>query len=126
MIVFLQLKCTHIMIILCQVSTNLLSNYTVRHALNYLLWKASGKPRAGLLYLNMCQSGIRFKRTLREYRQNKEIIRANAHANSFMKKTSLRSGKVLERIITQEFHLHPWLITVLVIIYVANPLQTIA
>ena len=53
---------------------------------DYLLWKASGKPRAGLLYLNMCQSRIRFKRTLRECRQNEETIRANAHANSLMKK----------------------------------------
>ena len=33
---------------------------------DYLLWKASGKPRAGLLYLNMCQSRVRFKRTLIE------------------------------------------------------------
>ena len=33
MIVFQHLKSTHIMIILCQVLTNLLSNYTVRHAL---------------------------------------------------------------------------------------------
>ena len=32
----------------------------------------------------MCQSRIRFKRTLRECRQNEEIIRANAHANSLM------------------------------------------
>ena len=53
---------------------------------DYLLWKASGKPRSGLLYLNMCQSRIRFKRTLRECRQNEEIIRANAHANSLMEK----------------------------------------
>ena len=53
---------------------------------DYLLWKASGKPRAGLLYLSMCQSRIRFKRTLRECRQNEETIRANAHANSLMKK----------------------------------------
>ena len=44
------------------------------------------KPRAGLLYLSMCQSRIRFKRTLRECRQNEETIRANAHANSLMKK----------------------------------------
>ena len=35
---------------------------------DYFLWKASGKPRAGLLYLSMCQSRIRFKRTLRECR----------------------------------------------------------
>ena len=34
----------------------------------------------------MCQSRIRFKRTLRECRQNEETIRANAHANSLMKK----------------------------------------
>ena len=53
---------------------------------DYLLWKVWGKPRAGLLYLNMCQSRIRFKRTLRECRQNEEIIRANAHANSRLKK----------------------------------------
>ena len=52
---------------------------------DYLLWKASGKPRAGLLYLNMCQSRIKFKRTLRECRQTEETIRANAHANSLMK-----------------------------------------
>ena len=30
---------------------------------DYLLWKASRKHRAGLLYLNMRQSRIRFKRT---------------------------------------------------------------
>ena len=53
---------------------------------DYLLWKASGKPRSGLLYLNMCQSRIRFMRTLRKCRQNEEIIRANAHANSLMEK----------------------------------------
>ena len=53
---------------------------------DYLLWKASGKPRTGLLYFNMCQSRIRFKRTLRECRQNEEIIRANEHAKSFMDK----------------------------------------
>ena len=53
---------------------------------DYLLWKASGKHRAGLLYLNMCQSRIRFKRTLRECIQNEEAIRANANANSLMKK----------------------------------------
>ena len=53
---------------------------------DYLLWKASGKPSSGLLYLNMCQSRIRFKRTLRECRQNEEIIRANAHANSLTEK----------------------------------------
>ena len=51
----------------------------------YLLWTASVKPRAGLLYLSMCQSRIRFKRTLRKCRQNEETIRANAHANSLMK-----------------------------------------
>ena len=34
----------------------------------------------------MCQSRIRFKSTLRECRQNEETIRANAHANSLMKK----------------------------------------
>ena len=34
----------------------------------------------------MCQSKIRFKRTLRECRQNEETFRANAHANSLMKK----------------------------------------
>ena len=53
---------------------------------DYLLWKAPGKPRAGLLYFNMCQSRIRFKRTLRECRQNEEIIRANEHAKSLMEK----------------------------------------
>ena len=53
---------------------------------DYLLWKASGKPRAGLLYFNMCQSRIRFKRTLRECRQNEEINRANEHAKSLMEK----------------------------------------
>ena len=53
---------------------------------DYLVWKASGKPRSGLLYLNMCQSRIRFKHTLRECRQNEEIIRANAHTNSLMEK----------------------------------------
>ena len=53
---------------------------------DYLLWKASGKPRAGLLYFNMCQSRTRFKRTLRERRQNEEIIRANEHAKSFINK----------------------------------------
>ena len=52
----------------------------------YLLWKASGKPRAGLLYFNMCQSRTRFKRTLRECRQNEDIIRANEHAKSFINK----------------------------------------
>ena len=56
------------------------------HRADYLLWKTSGKPRAGFLYLNMCQSRIRFKRTLRECRQNDDTIRANAHANSLMKK----------------------------------------
>ena len=37
---------------------------------DYLLWKASGiasKPRAGSMYFNMCQTRVRFKRTLREY-----------------------------------------------------------
>ena len=34
----------------------------------------------------MCQSRIRFKRTLRECRQNEEIIRANEHAKSLMEK----------------------------------------
>ena len=34
----------------------------------------------------MYQSRIRFKRTLRECRQNEETFRANAHANSLMKK----------------------------------------
>ena len=53
---------------------------------DYLLWKASGKPRAGLLYFNMCQSRIRFKRTLIECRQNEEINRANEHAKSLMEK----------------------------------------
>ena len=53
---------------------------------DYLLWKASGKPRAGLLYLNMCQSRIRFKRTLKECRQNEESLRANAHAKSLFEK----------------------------------------
>ena len=53
---------------------------------DYLLWKASGKPRTGLLYFNMCQSRIRFKFTLRECRQNDEIIRANQHVKSLMEK----------------------------------------
>ena len=53
---------------------------------DYLLWKASGKPRAGLLYFNMCQSRIRFKRTIRECIQNEEIICATEHAKSFMDK----------------------------------------
>ena len=53
---------------------------------DYLLWKASGKPRAGLLYLNMCQSRIRFKRTLKGCRQNEESLRANAHAKSLFEK----------------------------------------
>ena len=52
---------------------------------DYLLWKALGKPRARLLYFNLYQSRIRFKR--KECKQNKETIRANAHANSLMKKT---------------------------------------
>ena len=34
----------------------------------------------------MCQSRIRFKSTLRECRHNEEIIRANAHAKSLMKR----------------------------------------
>ena len=34
----------------------------------------------------MCQSRIRFKRTLRECKQDEEIIRANEHAKSFMDK----------------------------------------
>ena len=38
------------------------------------------------LHVNICQSRIRFKRTLKECRQNEETIRANAHANSLMKK----------------------------------------
>ena len=37
---------------------------------DYLLWKTSGNPRAGLLYFNMCQSRIRFNRTLRKCKQN--------------------------------------------------------
>ena len=53
---------------------------------DYLLWKASGKPRAGLLYFDMCQSRIRFKLRLRECRHNEEIIRANEHAKSLMEK----------------------------------------
>ena len=53
---------------------------------DYLLRRASGKPRAGLLYLNMCQSRIRFKRTLKECRQNEESLRANAHAKSLFEK----------------------------------------
>ena len=65
---------------------NLLNNCTVRHVGIIYYGKASGKPCSGLLYLNMCQSRIRFKRTLRECRQNEEIIRANAHANSLMEK----------------------------------------
>ena len=64
---------------------------------DYLLWKASGKPRAGLLYLNMCQSRIRFKRTLRECRRNEETIRANAHANSLMKKDMTSFWKGIKR-----------------------------
>ena len=58
---------------------------------DYLLWKASGKLRSGLLYLNMCQSRIRFKRTLRECRQNEEIIHANAHVNFLMEKDSSKA-----------------------------------
>ena len=61
---------------------------------DYLLWKAPGKPRSELLYLNMSQSRIKFKRILRECRQNEKIIRANAHAKSLMKKnmTSFWTG----------------------------------
>ena len=71
---------------------------TVTHSrADYLLWKASGKPRAGLLYLNVCQSRIRFKRTLRECRQNEETIRANAHANSLMKKDMTSFWKGIKR-----------------------------
>ena len=71
---------------------------------DYLLWKASGKPRAGLLYFNLCQSSIRFKRTLRECRQNGEIIGANEHAQSLMEKDMTSFWKGIKKNIIQKFH----------------------
>ena len=64
---------------------------------SHLLLKASGEPLAGLLYLNMCQSRIRFKSTLRECRQTEGTIRANAHANSLMSKDMTSFWKGIKR-----------------------------
>ena len=55
------------------------------------------KPRAGSVYFNMCQSKIRFKRTLRECKQNEEIIRANEHAKSFMDKNMISLWKGIKK-----------------------------
>ena len=86
MTVFQYVKYKHTMIILCLGLMNFAKQLHSEARADYLLWKASGKPRAGVLYFNMCQSRIRFKRTLRECRQNEEITRANEHDKSFMDK----------------------------------------
>ena len=44
---------------------------------------------------------------MRECRQNEEIIRANAHANSLMEKDMTLFWKVLRKTITRDFLLHP-------------------
>ena len=45
----------------------------------------------------MCQFRIRFKRTLRECKQNKEIICANEHAKSFMDKAMTSFWKGIKK-----------------------------
>ena len=55
----------------------------------------------------MCQSRIRFKRTLRECRQNEEIIRANAHANSLMEKNMTSFWKGIKKDINARVPLAP-------------------
>ena len=52
---------------------------------DYLLWKASGKPRAGLLYLNMCQSRIMFVFTFNEF--------SNCHVSWLYKIRVMKSNR---------------------------------
>ena len=74
---------------------------------DYLLWKASGKTCAGILYFKVCQCRIRFKRTLRECRQNEEIIRVNEHAKSFIDNDMTSFLKGFKIAITVKFYWHP-------------------
>ena len=55
----------------------------------------------------MCQSRIRFKRTLRECRQNEEIIRANKHAESLMEKDMTSFWKGIKKNYSSKVPLAP-------------------
>ena len=106
MIAFLHQKYIRIMII---PGFNEFAKQSHSEALgDYLLWKAFGTPRSGLLYLNL--SRIRFMRTLRECRQNEEIIRANAHANSLMEKDMTSFWKGIKKDSDARVRLAPMII----------------
>ena len=62
MIVFLHQKYTHHDYIVTGFNEYAKQLHSEARA-DYLLWKASGRPRAGFFNLNMGQSRIRFKRT---------------------------------------------------------------
>ena len=85
-IVFQYVKYTHTMITMGPGFTNLAKQLHSEVHADYLLWKASGKPHAGLLYFNMGQSRIRVRRSLKECKQNEERLCANAHAQSLFEK----------------------------------------
>ena len=63
---------------------------------DYLLWKVSGKPRAGLLYLHMCQSRIRFKRNVKIYKKFRNEVLSNqrrAVKNCYHEQFEIRVSK---------------------------------
>ena len=64
----------------------------------FIAWKSLGKPRAGLCYIDMCQSRLRFKSILKHCQRNEDSLRANALAKSYMQKDSYSFWKDIKHI----------------------------
>ena len=48
----------------------------------FIMWRDQGKPRQGILHVNMLQSRARFKHVLKDCKRNEEQLRADALAQS--------------------------------------------
>ena len=64
----------------------------------FIAWKSLGKPRAGLCYIDMCQSRLRFESILKHCQRNEDSLRANALAKSYMQKDSYSFWKDIKHI----------------------------
>ena len=94
------------MIILYQVSTNLLNNYTVGHA-GIIYYTRNRVSLVEDYCILICANEGLDLSVKTECSQNKEIIRSNVDANFLIEKNMTCSRKVLENTVTREFLLHP-------------------
>ena len=70
-------------------------HFTARDA--YIAWRDAGRRRSGDLCSDMRSSRLRFKYTLRICRQNKQAIRANAHAKVLLERDMLSFWKGVKK-----------------------------